>query len=460
MACWGMLKEVSDRRALGAALVAMWTILLTFSGSYAWLQRRVAQAIDADTHRILQRELALTERIDRTVGRETLVRALKVRTGYADPDYFWAMFDARGEVVVGDIANLPLPLEQLQTIRNATRQRIDDQQDAYLDVLRLEDGARVVLGRRDDRRSALARDFAYAALAALGVLLFASTLAVTAFDRYLVHHLRNLSDTARQIMRGQMTDRSAAPERLSERGSLTRAFNEILDHNEALVSGMRTVTESLAHDLRRPLMRVRRGIEAAREAAAPADRDAYLAVAEVNAARALQTFNALVDLARAEAGLSRESMERVDVAMLAVDVIELFGPLAEERGQKIIQVMEPCSNIAHRQLLSQALSNLLDNAIKYSPPDSTLTLTVRCLPAGGCELSVEDRGPGIPEHAREQALRPFVRLESGDANGSGMGLAICAAVARLHGGSLQLESAEPGLRARMILGPMTEATKG
>lgn len=455
-----MLREISDRRALGAALVAMWTILLAFSGSYAWLQRRVAQAIDADTHRILQRELALTERVDRTVGRETLVRALKVRTGYADPDYFWAMFDARGEVVVGDVANLPLPLAKLRTVSAATRAPIDDRQDAYIDVVRLADGARVVLGRRDERRSMLARDFAYAALVALGVLLFASTLAVTAFDRYLVRHLRDLSETARRIMRGQMGARATAPERLSERGSLTRAFNEILDHNEALVSGMRTVTESLAHDLRRPLMRVRRGIEAAREASEPADRDAYLAVAEVNAARALQTFNALVDLARAEAGLSRESMERVDVAMLAIDVIELFAPLAEERGQKIVHVMEPCSTIAHRQLLSQALSNLLDNAIKYSPPDSTLTLTVKCLPSGGCELGVEDRGPGIPAHAREQALRPFVRLESGDATGAGMGLAICAAVARLHGGSLELESAEPGLRARMILGPMSEATKG
>ena len=455
-----MLKEVSDRRALGAALVAMWTILLAFSGSYAWLQRRVAQAIDVDTHRILQRELKLTERIDHTAGRETLVRALKVRTGYSDPDYFWAMFDARGAVVVGDVSSLPLPLSKLQTIRTSTRLPIDDRQDAYLDVLRLADGAQVVLGRRDERRSMLARDFAYAALGALAVLLLASILAVTLFDRYLVRHLRVLSDKARRIMRGQMVDRAAAPERLAERGSLTRAFNEILDHNEALVSGMRTVTESLAHDLRRPLMRVRRGIEAARAASEPADREAYLAVAEVNAARALQTFNALVDLARAEAGLSRESMERVDVAMLALDVIELFAPLAEERGQKLVQIMEPCSAIAHRQLLSQALSNLLDNAIKYSPPGGTLTVTVRCLPAGGCELSVEDRGPGIPADAREQALRPFVRLESGDASGSGMGLAICAAVARLHGGVLQLESAEPGLRARMVLGPTPAATKG
>lgn len=455
-----MLKEVSDRRTLGAALLAVWVILLIFAGSYAWLQRRVADLIDVDTQRILNRELSLTERIDRTAGRETLVRALRVRTGYAESEYFWAMFDAQGAVVVGELSQSPVPLERLKTITQRARIPLTDGEDLHVAVKKLSDGSRVVLGRRDDRRGILARDFAYAAAAALFVLMLAAIFTVTAFDRYVVRHLRSLSDTARRIMRGQMTARAPTEQRLEALGSLTRTFNEMLDQNEALVSGMRTVTESLAHDLRRPLMRVRRGIEAARAATEAGDRDAYLAVAEVNSARALHTFNALVDLARAEAGLSRDSMERVDVASVVVDVLDLFGPLAEERGQSIVRQLEPCGVIAHRQLLSQAVSNLLDNAIKYSPAGSALSVSVRGLAAGGCEVIVEDRGQGIPAHARERALRPFVRLETGDDNGAGMGLAISSAVARLHGGVLKLESAEPGLRAILTLGAMDEATKG
>jgi signal transduction histidine kinase len=173
--------------------------------------------------------------------------------------------------------------------------------------------------------------------------------------------------------------------------------------------------------------------------------------AEQDMARALRTFNALVDLARAEAGLSRDSMERVDLAALATDLAELFEPLAEERGQRIERDITSTTVFGHRQILAQALGNLLENAIKYSEPNSVLRLRVQPgQGSGASEIVVEDAGPGIPPNAREQAMRPFVRLESsGEVPGAGMGLAIAAAVARLHRGRLILENAEPGLRVRL-----------
>ena len=176
--------------------------------------------------------------------------------------------------------------------------------------------------------------------------------------------------------------------------------------------------------------------------------------AEADVERALQTFNALIDLARAEAGLSRDSMEELDLDMLAKDMIDLLEPLAEERGQRLECSIAPVKVVGHRQILAQALGNLLENAIKYAPVGSVLKLAVR--PGSydtGPEIIVEDRGPGIPAHAREQAVKPFVRLEHPSRQpGSGLGLAIAAAVARLHRGKLILESAEPGLRVRLQLG--------
>jgi signal transduction histidine kinase len=251
-----------------------------------------------------------------------------------------------------------------------------------------------------------------------------------------------------------MTARAPIQKRLDEIGALTSTFNEMLDQNESLVTGMRTVTESLAHDLRSPLMRVGRSIAAARETASSTDREKFLRDAETDVTRALQTFNALVDLARAEAGLSGDSMAKLDLGSLALDVAEFFEPLADERGQRIERHISSVVVIGHPQILKQAVGNLLENAIKYSPTGSTLRLVVRPSDiAGSAEIVVEDSGPGIPENAHEQAVRPFVRLESaGRQPGSGLGLAIAAAVARLHRGNLILENADPGLRVRLQFG--------
>jgi signal transduction histidine kinase len=286
------------------------------------------------------------------------------------------------------------------------------------------------------------------------VVVLVALLAGYVFNRFVLDHVSGLAAAARDIQRGQMAARAPARQRLDALGALTSTVNEMLDQNEALVGGMRTVTESLAHDLRAPLMRVGRAIGAARGAAEESVREVHLRDAETEAARALQTFNALVDLARAEAGLSRDAMEPVDVGALTTDLAEFFAPLAEERGQRLECRIDSCQVVAHRQILAQAIGNLLENAIKYAPRGSRLELEVHRLGAAGAEVLVRDEGAGIPEHAREQALRPFVRLEGAARQpGKGLGLAIAAAVARLHRGKLLLEGADPGLRVRLQLNP-------
>jgi signal transduction histidine kinase len=348
-----------------------------------------------------------------------------------------------------------LPEESLQRISKRGWFRVSDEAgpDIFVVGLTLDDGAKLLMSYRDPIRRDMARTLGRTAV--LGILLIVAIGIATGLilNHYALTQIRHIALTARRIQRGQMAARAPVSQRVDAMGALARTLNEMLDQNEALVTGLRTITESLAHDLRTPMMRIRRSIDSARSASSETERQAHLSEAEAGITRSLQVFNALVDLARAEAGLAYESMEVLDLGTLATDLAELFEPLAEERGQKLERRIRPVMVTGHRQILSQAVGNLLENAIKYSPAGAVLSVSVETMDDGTPEIVVQDRGPGIPVNAREQAVRPFVRLEGTSGEfGSGLGLAIAAAVARLHRGKLVLESADPGLRVRLRFG--------
>lgn len=446
-----MTPRLIDRRALVASLLALAVMVVAFLAAFTWLQYRMMAVHDRQLSEALQRELMVRQQVDRQTGREELIRSLTVRNEMFPKSRYVVLVDSAGKVLVGDPTRVARIDGLLQAEPGVTRTHTADGGNAFVASIRLDDGAVFALFQPDAAREEIARSLGRAALISIVLLILVGLVTGIVLNRYVLGHVSSLADTARQIMRGQMTARAPVQQRLDAMGALTSTFNEMLEQNEALVSGMRTVTESLAHDLRTPLMRAQRAIAAARVANTALEQEAHLQRAERDMARALQTFNALVDLARAEAGLSRDSMERIDLGALATDLAELFEPLADERGQRIERHIVSTTVIGHRQILAQALGNLLENAIKYSAPNSVLRLRVRSSEASGAsEIVVEDTGPGIPPNAREQAMRPFVRLETTqDMPGAGMGLAIAAAVARLHRGRLILENAEPGLRVRL-----------
>jgi signal transduction histidine kinase len=407
-----------------------------------------------ETYSLLDQDLSLRQRLGELLGRQTLTQTLEVRRAVLPEAPEFVLLDARGEALVGDLKTVPGGRAVLSAPDLRMQVAHEDGSRSYVVARRLDDGAALVISRRDNAAREMALSLGLAGLVATMVVVLVALLAGYVFNRFVLDHVSGLAAAARDIQRGQMAARAPARQRLDALGALTSTVNEMLDQNEALVGGMRTVTESLAHDLRAPLMRVGRAIGAARGAAEESVREVHLRDAETEAARALQTFNALVDLARAEAGLSRDAMEPVDVGALTTDLAEFFAPLAEERGQRLECRIDSCQVVAHRQILAQAIGNLLENAIKYAPRGSRLELEVHRLGAAGAEVLVRDEGAGIPEHAREQALRPFVRLEGAARQpGKGLGLAIAAAVARLHRGKLLLEGADPGLRVRLQLNP-------
>lgn len=233
---------------------------------------------------------------------------------------------------------------------------------------------------------------------------------------------------------------------------LTETLNRMLDEIERLVGSIRGVTVNIAHDLKSPLARLRGHLEMALRAEQPAEGRRTLVEQAIDEADALiATFNALLSIAEARSGGSAAEMAELDLARLVEDAGDLYEPFAEERGIRLETRVEPGAMVrANRQLLFQALANLIDNALKYAPSGSVVRVWAGADP-GGPELGVADQGPGIPEAERAGVLEPFVRLDqSRGTPGSGLGLSLVEAIARLHGAELSLEDNRPGLRARLL----------
>jgi signal transduction histidine kinase len=234
-----------------------------------------------------------------------------------------------------------------------------------------------------------------------------------------------------------------------EINTLAREINGMLDKIEQLTLGMRTVLDSAAHDLRTPLNRLQSTAEGAMHQLAPGSAERrVLERVSTEVDRMRSTLDALLRIALAETGTV--AREPVDLSELVASMVELYAPVGEERGIKLESTVEPGARVqGSRQLLAQALANLLDNAIKFTPDGGRIRVLLRG-PSAEPEVVIEDNGPGIPADKREIVLGRRVRLdEARKFPGSGLGLSLVAAVTKLHGARLVLDDAGPGLRVSL-----------
>jgi signal transduction histidine kinase len=278
--------------------------------------------------------------------------------------------------------------------------------------------------------------------------------------RHILRRIDAMGQASAGIMAGNLAGRIPLDGSGDELDRLAIRLNGMLDRIEQLMAGMREVSDNIAHDLRTPLNRLRNRAEAALSdgRGGEAWREGLERVID-EADELIKTFNALLLIARLEAGTSPEQVETLDVAEVVRDLAELYEPVAEEAGFVVAcSSSGPLPVSVNRQLIGQSITNLIDNALKYAaaaaksdPKAREISVSAR-RDGTSAVIAVADRGPGIPPGDRERALRRFVRLEqSRTLPGTGLGLSLVAAVARLHGGTIRLEDNAPGLRVVMSL---------
>ncbi|GIK80826.1 MAG: HAMP domain-containing protein [Pseudorhodoplanes sp.] len=365
-----------------------------------------------------------------------------------------------GESLAGNVGSLPPGVLDNPGLTETEYRRLEEADGAahhaLVRVLELPSGFRLLVGRDLEERERLYRVVLSAGRWSAAIVVVLGLAGGFFLSRRMLRRVDAMTETTRKIMDGDLSGRLPVGGSGDELDRLAVNLNAMLERIETLMHGLKEVSDNIAHDLKTPLTRLRnRCEEALRTARGETDYRAAMEATIEESDNLIRTFNALLMIARAESGQARDNMAEFDAAEIARDVGELYEPLAEERGLALrVEAEGPIPVHGSRELISQALANLVDNAIKYSTgteraEGGEMAVVIHASTEGEqVLLTVADRGPGIPEELRGRAVERFTRLEqSRSLPGSGLGLSLAAAVARLHGGELRLQDNDPGLKA-------------
>jgi signal transduction histidine kinase len=377
-----------------------------------------------------------------------------------------------GQAIAGNVGSLAPGVMATTGWSETAYRRLDDQDSAnhfaLVRVTELSSGFRLLIGRDLEERRRLFGIVAKAAQFSLLVVVVLGLGGGIFVARRVLHRIDAMTGTTRRIMAGDLSGRLPVGRSGDELDRLAENLNAMLERIEALMMGLKEVSDNIAHDLKTPLTRLRnRAEEALAKSGSEAEYRSALERTIEESDGLIRTFNALLMIARAESGQARGNMDDFDAADVARDIHELYEPLAEDDGMTLRVRAQSAPLHGNRELISQALANLVENAIKYGKPlpaaqplgasatpdvDRKEILIEARREGDRVLLSVSDHGPGIPVADRKHAVERFVRLEASRTQpGSGLGLSLASAVATLHGGDLRLDDAHPGLIATLAI---------
>jgi signal transduction histidine kinase len=443
-------------RSAGIRFAVIYALLLTVSAAalalFLWwataglLDRQSEAAIHADAQ-------SLSERFD--AGRlPALVLTIEDRlTQNVDDDAIYLLSDPSDRRIAGNLDHWPQAVTQSGPWYELPIERAGVRSLALVQSYDLPGGFRLLIGRDIQLRAKLRSLLTDALLWALLVVFAMASIGALVVRSLFRRTLASVSATAAAIAAGDFAQRVRLSGRGDEFDQLAETINDMLDRMGRLMEGVREVSNAIAHDLRTPITRARARLEdAAMHAANVTDLRAVVERAIADLDGIVAVFQALLRIAEIEAGSRRSAFARLDLASLLAGVAELYGAVAEEKGITLsVQAPEHLPAFGDRELVQQAVANLVDNAVKFSPAGSAVRLSASVTP-GGVDIVVADQGPGIPPADRARAGERFFRGEIARSTpGSGLGLALVQAVAQLHGGSLHFSDAEPGLVAILSL---------
>lgn len=406
------------------------------------LQHQVQNAIHNDTQALMEHE--------QLGGLPSLEAAIRSRvTNASDPDGIYLLLSATGEILTGNLDHWPAGLTRDNVWYEVPVARQGVNSIALLKVQPLPGGLKLLVGRdvraRLELRNVLRAGLIWAlslmiALGLLGALLIRSLFRRTIMD---------ISVTTSAIAHGDIARRVPVSGVGDEFDELALTINEMLDRIARLMDGVRQVSNAIAHDLRTPVTRARSRLEdAALHASTKEEMQAAIDRATQDLDGIVSVFEALLRISEIEAGSRRAAIAPIDLAPVLADMDELYRAVAEEKQIVLhTEIAAPLPVLADRDLIQQAVVNLLDNALKFSESLTVVNFSAS-LVDGMVQIVVADRGPGIAEKDRARATERFFRAEAArNTAGSGLGLALVMAVAQLHNGTLRLQDNHPGLRA-------------
>jgi signal transduction histidine kinase len=368
----------------------------------------------------------------------------------------YMIVDANFERIAGNVTRWPfdaLPTETYPEFEIATvepgRRAVHPVRAAVRTVL---GGDHLLVGTDVSQGRRFAEKFQIATLWGIGLSVLAAAFAGFWFSLKLARRVGDVTQACQQIMEGDFGRRLPVAGANDEYDSLAVAVNRVLDRLEEQTRTLRATFDSAAHDLRAPLHRLRTRMDALLMRAPALEPAVYDSIESglLEVDRLQRTLATLLQIALAESGAALATPAAVDMGELAGELVELFEPVARDRGLTLHGEQDAGAWVnGNRQLLAQMITNLIENSLKYVPADGTIEIGVKRL-GDQVQLAVADNGPGIPAEDRARAVQPFVRVGQNDANGvsesSGLGLSLVAAIARLHRARLVLENNNPGLR--------------
>jgi len=445
---------------LSAARIALLYVLIFTAGITSLLTAvyfLTARVLDREVDAVIQTEVSGLVDAYRRGGVLQLIDTLNRRAdSWGRTGAVYLLADPEGNRIAGNIGSWP---SEFDTSKEWVEFEIDASEHGGVvahpvraHLFRMPSGVRLLIGTDILERKRLASRLRNAMFWGGGLCVTLGALVSVGYSRGVRRRVSAVAATCENIMRGDLTQRLRIESSHDEFDALSTTVNHMLDRIQQQTEVLRTTFDSAAHDLRAPLYRARVRIEEALShpdlsSSSRATMEATLAELD----RVQRTLGTLLQIAQAEGHGNELEVEEVDLAVLAREITDLYQPEASERDMQLGYSGAQAAPVrGNRQLLAQALVNLLENALKYVPAGGHVEVAVTTT-SNGTVLEVADSGPGIPREDRERVLQPFVRLERDRTqSGSGLGLSLIAAVARLHRATIELLDNHPGLRVRCV----------